>query len=429
MPRSIHRCVRYWSCVVFCFSVLSSCSLGMAGKVPEETLASKQLQRDTENTLFMLDQVESPECKSRRVANTQVIERPKDVRVAGGKVVGGSWKERWDLNRCGKIVSYDVEYVSDGKGGTFIRASLAKTSEGAASGPGGVNADLLKAAEDGDARRIEERLANGADIEAKDKYGRTPLIIAAVEGHVAALKLLLEKGSNVRATNPYGRMALHFAAGNGQAEVVRVLLAHGAHPKEKPPNGIGPIVEAAGSGSIETVQVLLENGADLNADGGAALRAAASSGRSEMVLFLLSKGVVPTNRTKDSKDPLDEFRSDRIGGSTRCLSQEATKALLERGSYTKEYLQKALLDEIVGPRSCIEMVRCLLERGVDINGQDSWRNTALIVASMWGHADVVQLLLSKGADVTIKNKEGQTALDVASNREIAKLIKEAKKRK
>ena len=64
----------------------------MAGKVPGETLANKLLQRDTENTLFMLDQVDSPECKTRRVANTQVIERPKDARVAGGKVVGEAGK-------------------------------------------------------------------------------------------------------------------------------------------------------------------------------------------------------------------------------------------------------------------------------------------------------------------------------------------------
>ena len=38
-------------------------------------------------------------------------------------------------------------------------------------------------------------LKKGAELEAKDKDGQSPLLWAAEEGHEAAVKLLLEKGA------------------------------------------------------------------------------------------------------------------------------------------------------------------------------------------------------------------------------------------
>ena len=39
-------------------------------------------------------------------------------------------------------------------------------------------------------------LEKGADLESKDRYGRTPLWWAAATGHEAVVKLLLEKGAD-----------------------------------------------------------------------------------------------------------------------------------------------------------------------------------------------------------------------------------------
>jgi ankyrin repeat protein len=38
-------------------------------------------------------------------------------------------------------------------------------------------------------------LEKGAELEAKDQYGRTPLLWAADKGHETVVKLLLEKGA------------------------------------------------------------------------------------------------------------------------------------------------------------------------------------------------------------------------------------------
>jgi ankyrin repeat protein len=49
-------------------------------------------------------------------------------------------------------------------------------------------------------------------------------------------------------------------------------------------------------------------------------------------------------------------------------------------------------------------------------------------ATLWGHAEVVELLLGRGADVTVEDAEGWTALKIAIEKDhsaIAGLIRAA----
>jgi len=62
-----------------------------------------------------------------------------------------------------------------------------------------------------------------------------------------------------------------------------------------------------------------------------------------------------------------------------------------------------------------EKVKILLDNGADVNKMDWVRDTALIRASLAGHANITQLLLERGADVNIMNQYGNTALILASN--------------
>ena len=50
-----------------------------------------------------------------------------------------------------------------------------------------------------------------------------------------------------------------------------------------------------------------------------------------------------------------------------------------------------------------------------MNIRDSGGKTALHIASMYGHLEIVQLLLCQGADMSIRTNSGRTALDLASS--------------
>ena len=87
-------------------------------------------------------------------------------------------------------------------------------------------AALLKPAKIGDAIFVKQLLETGkADVDAKDRYGRTPLSWAAENGHEAVVKLLLETGKvDVDLKDMYGNWTpLSRAAVNGHKAVVKLL--------------------------------------------------------------------------------------------------------------------------------------------------------------------------------------------------------------
>ena len=70
----------------------------------------------------------------------------------------------------------------------------------------------------------------GADINARDSVGNSPLDLAAEHDQLEAAKLLIEMKARVNDQNKNGMTALMFAAKAGDVEMVRALLEGGANP-------------------------------------------------------------------------------------------------------------------------------------------------------------------------------------------------------
>ena len=88
---------------------------------------------------------------------------------------------------------------------------------------------LLQATEAGDIVQMEALLAKGAEVNARNAHGWTPLHVAAAGGDPAVIALLLQHGADVHAQSHIGTTPLDNATTRGgRKAVIDLLLAHGA---------------------------------------------------------------------------------------------------------------------------------------------------------------------------------------------------------
>ncbi|MBO6540886.1 MAG: ankyrin repeat domain-containing protein [Rhizobiaceae bacterium] len=191
---------------------------------------------------------------------------------------------------------------------------------------------LHRAAHDGDVEAIRALVTEGADINARDGSGRTPVHVAAFASNDDALRALGEAGADMNAledraydvvtiaavaddpelmslaielgnradliTSPYDGTALIAAAHLGHAKVVRRLIAAGAPLDHVNNLGWTALIEAVilgdgGRAHIETVRALVDAGADASIgdrDGTTPLQHARRRGYSEIAEIIETGG-------------------------------------------------------------------------------------------------------------------------------------------
>ena len=64
----------------------------------------------------------------------------------------------------------------------------------------------------------------------------------------------------------------------------------------------------------------------------------------------------------------------------------------------------------------------ILENDVNLEIKTYGWYTALYIAALNGHLDILKLLIEKGADVNTKDNKGKSALDVAKTPEVKALL-------
>src|SRR3990167_5260424 len=92
----------------------------------------------------------------------------------------------------------------------------------------------------GDVRWGKLLIAHGADANAEDSDGWTPMHYAEYCGHAEAVKFLIAHGADANAKNNNGMTPLHHAACRGHAEAVKILETAIAKTKGKNNNGMTP---------------------------------------------------------------------------------------------------------------------------------------------------------------------------------------------
>lgn len=277
---------------------------------------------------------------------------------------------------------------------------------------------------------IELLLKKGAKLESKTSKGNTPLHLAAKAGAFEVVTFLLEQGSEIDAENNEGKTPLKLAFDNGHEKVVADLEERGAKAIEKKNFGADKLHDAVKDGDIVLVKKILRSGTNVDSykelyfsETGSMkvtpLHIACIKDNLEMVKLLLSfkADIELTTNPKsytENLTPLEltaEQGHENIAGE---LLVNGAKAVTEKGEHS------ALQQAVSGRR--LNMVKFLIDKGVNINTQNSLQQTALHNAIEWRQEEIAEFLIKAGSDLTIKDYAQKTPLDYAREKNNTKLI-------
>ncbi|HWC98437.1 MAG TPA: ankyrin repeat domain-containing protein [Candidatus Sulfopaludibacter sp.] len=259
-----------------------------------------------------------------------------------------------------------------------------------------------------------------ADLQARDDRGNSLLGYAAAFGSVDAVKLLLDRGAEVDAKNQFDATPLLLGAYD--PEKARLLIAKGADVNAVSKNGRTPLMRAAGcDGCSETVKLLLAKGAKVDSQDavkGTALDEAVQANDLDTIRLLLDRGADPKGNS---------FFAPLTAAAGHC-NIPAMKMLLAKGAdinaantfggkvkFGNIQLTHITALMFAAPGCGVDTIKTLLDAGAKINEQDDRHMTPLMFSVASEHQDlaVVNLLLKSGAELDSKSTMGETALDWA----------------
>jgi uncharacterized protein len=341
---------------------------------------------------------------------------------------------------------------------------------------------LMTAARSGNGAAVRLLIEHGAIVDRHEGWkGQTALMWAVAGNHAAAAQILIDYGAaidarsalvtpevprpangNLVSEQPKGGLTpLLFAARGGAPDAVRVLVKAGADLNLPDPDAIAPLVMAIINGHYDVAGLLLDAGANPNlADswGRTPLYAAIDMNTLEpsttrpspkevnkltgldIARMALEHGANPNPRLKtatpgrgipDGPDPLLRTGSTPFIRAAKTGDVAAMRLLIQHGAdplLTTDRGVNALMaaagqgwrygDSQISEADALEGVKYCVELGLDVNGADNNKETALHGAADRGADRIIQYLVENGAKLDVKDDHEHTPLDIAQGGEV-----------
>ena len=301
----------------------------------------------------------------------------------------------------------------------------------------------MRALKAGDQSKVVELLEAGVELERRDAFENTPLILACHYAHEPLALELLRRGADATAANEQGCTALLHACIEGLPALAEELLLRPAvlpspapapvysrHTDETAPRT--PLLAAAESGFAHGVRLLLQRGVP---PGPEALTLAAAHGHAEVCSLLLGTATA-TDTAAGTAATATEATALDAGAALLAAARHghvaAARVLLgsphgaaEAGAVPGAVagaealwavcsLPKALAKPAPGSASSpqVELAELLCAAGAPVSQAAEDGTTPLHLAARAGHAELSRVLLRCGADASA-TVDGSTAAELA----------------
>ncbi|XP_064815376.1 protein phosphatase 1 regulatory subunit 12C-like isoform X5 [Oncorhynchus masou masou] len=242
-------------------------------------------------------------------------------------------------------------------------------------------------------RRARVRFAQGAVFMA-----------ACSAGDREEVAVLLRQGADINHANIDGLTALHQACIDENAEMVQFLVESGSDVNRGDNEGWTPLHAAASCGFIQITKYLIEHGARVgavNSEGELPLDVATEDAMERLLKGEIKKQGVDVDLARREEE--------------RVMLADANAVLAGSGVLTPHPNTKATALHVAAAKGYIEVMKVLLQCGLDLDSGDVDGWTALHAAAHWGQQEVCSLLADNLCDMAALNNVGQTPLEVADD--------------
>ncbi|KAJ3676288.1 hypothetical protein LUZ60_003700 [Juncus effusus] len=233
-----------------------------------------------------------------------------------------------------------------------------------------------------------------ADVDIFDRDGDPPIMFALAAGSYECVKALVKRNANVCYRVREGGPSLaHVCAFHGHPDCMRELLLAGADPNAIDDEGESVLHRAVSKKYTECAVVILENGG------------------------CNSMGVLNSQRKTPLHLCVETWNVAVVKRWVEVASREEIESAIDIPSPIGTALCMAAALKKDHETEGRELVRILLAAGADPRAQDDPHfRTVLHTAAMINDAELVKIILQAGVDVNIANAQNTTPLQVALNR-------------